>query len=205
VLLLDEPFGALDRQLRELMQDELRELTRRLGTTAIFVTHDQEEALKISDRVGVMSGGRLDQIALPAEIFERPATRFVAEFMGFGNIFVAAVTAERTLALGGLALECDDELPQTGSATIAIRAERIALSRDASSGPNRGTGAITRSSYQGAFVSYRVELEGAAELALEVRETLQASAGRPRLNIGERVAVSWPRAAVRVLGSARHP
>jgi len=201
VLLLDEPFGALDRQLRELMQDELRELTRRLGTTAVFVTHDQEEALKMSDRVGVMSAGRLDQLAPPDEIFERPATRFVAEFMGFGNIFDAAVTGAHTLALGAIALACDDAVPRSGAATIAIRAERIALSPDLAGGTNRATGTIIRASYQGVFVGYRLRLDGAGEPGLEVRESLQTGGGRPRFQIGERAAASWPREAVRVLGS----
>jgi spermidine/putrescine ABC transporter ATP-binding subunit len=203
VLLLDEPFGALDRRLRELMQDELRELTRRLGTTAIFVTHDQEEALKMSDRVGVMSGGRLDQLASPAEIFERPITRFVAEFMGFGNIFDTTVTGPRGLALDGFALECGETLPQPGSATIAIRAERITLSQDAPIGPNRATGTVVRASYQGVLVNYRIRLDGPAEVLLEVRETSQSAGGRPRFPIGQRVTASWPREAVRVLSSDR--
>ena len=91
VLLLDEPFGALDRKLRESMQSELRQLTRRLGMTTLFVTHDQEEALTLSDRIAVMSRGRFDQIAAPQDIFDAPATQFVADFMGLPNLLAARV------------------------------------------------------------------------------------------------------------------
>ena len=97
VLLLDEPFGALDRKLREAMQGELRELTRKLEMTSIFVTHDQEEALILSDRIAVMHAGEIEQIGSPEDIFERPRTRFVADFMGFGNLFGSALLHRRLI------------------------------------------------------------------------------------------------------------
>ncbi|MBV8393703.1 MAG: ABC transporter ATP-binding protein, partial [Alphaproteobacteria bacterium] len=87
LLLLDEPFGALDRKLRETMQLEVRRLQRRLGLTTIFITHDQEEALVLSDRVAVMNHGRLEQVATTTEIYERPASDFVADFVGESNLF----------------------------------------------------------------------------------------------------------------------
>src|SRR5205085_12683493 len=87
VLLLDEPFGALDQKLRREMQVELKHLQRSLGITFIFVTHDQEEALVMSDRIGVMNGGRLEQVGAASEVFERPKTEFVARFMGAANFF----------------------------------------------------------------------------------------------------------------------
>ncbi|MBM3347388.1 MAG: ABC transporter ATP-binding protein, partial [Betaproteobacteria bacterium] len=91
ILLLDEPFAALDRKLREAMQVELRDLTRAIGITTIFVTHDQEEALVMSDLVVVMNSGAIEQCGTPLEVYERPNTRFVADFMGFGNILEGAV------------------------------------------------------------------------------------------------------------------
>ena len=96
VLLCDEPLGALDRKLRQAMQVELKELQRALGVTLVFVTHDQEEALAMSDRIGVMNAGRLEQVGAPAEIYDRPRTRFVAEFIGEINLIEGAVS-ERPL------------------------------------------------------------------------------------------------------------
>ena len=96
VLLCDEPLGALDRKLRQAMQVELKELQRALGVTLVFVTHDQEEALAMSDRIGVMNAGRLEQVGAPAEIYDRPRTRFVAEFIGEINLIEGAIS-ERPL------------------------------------------------------------------------------------------------------------
>ena len=93
LLLLDEPFGALDRKLRETMQLEVRRLQRRLGLTTIFITHDQEEALVLSDRIAVMNKGAIQQIATTTEIYERPANDFVADFVGESNIFHGTVSA----------------------------------------------------------------------------------------------------------------
>src|SRR5690606_34215689 len=93
VLLLDEPLGALDKNLRERMQFELREIQKRLGITAIIVTHDQEEALTMSDRIAVMSEGEVVQTGAPIEIYERPSSQFVSEFLGTANIFEGRVVA----------------------------------------------------------------------------------------------------------------
>jgi ABC-type Fe3+/spermidine/putrescine transport system ATPase subunit len=135
VLLLDEPFGALDRKLREEMQVELRLLVRRLGLTTIMVTHDQEEALTLADRLAVMEHGQLMQVGTGAEVYDRPASRFVADFMGVANLLegrVVAVAAERVTVevakgvhLGALV---PGTPPKPGSlAAIAIRPEAIAL------------------------------------------------------------------------------
>ena len=98
VLLCDEPLGALDRKLRQQMQFELKELQRRLGVTLVFVTHDQEEALAMSDRIAVMNAGRVEQVGAPTEIYERPRTRFVADFIGEINILEEGATAARPAA-----------------------------------------------------------------------------------------------------------
>lgn len=110
VLLLDEPLGALDLKLREQMQSELKSLQRKLGITFIFVTHDQHEALSMSDRIGVFNKGRLEQVATPADLYNRPASRFVAEFVGTANILQGA----EALAFGG-------------NPAIMIRPEQIRL------------------------------------------------------------------------------
>jgi ABC-type Fe3+/spermidine/putrescine transport system ATPase subunit len=131
VLLLDEPFGALDKKLREQMQLELKELHRRIAITTIFVTHDQEEALIISDRIAVMSGGRIEQLAEPHALYERPDTRFVLEFVGASNLFEgklrragagAILETPEGLRIGLAA--CD--LPE-GEAQVMVRPEKIRL------------------------------------------------------------------------------
>ncbi len=136
VLLLDEPLGALDRQLREQMQVELRRLQRSIGITFVFVTHDQEEALTLSDRIAVMDGGAVLQVGSPADLYERPASRKVAGFIGTMN-FLRARVAERANgrahldveALGRLAVPAEATTLAAGSpAWIAIRPERFALS-----------------------------------------------------------------------------
>src|SRR5215218_6025657 len=104
VLLCDEPLGALDRKLRQAMQVELKELQRALGVTLVFVTHDQEEALAMSDRIGVMNAGRLEQVGAPAEIYDRPRTRFVAEFIGEINLIEGTVMDGRFVAADGHAM-----------------------------------------------------------------------------------------------------
>jgi putative spermidine/putrescine transport system ATP-binding protein len=111
VLLLDEPLGALDLKLREQMQVELKELQRSLGITFIFVTHDQEEALTLSDRIAVFNAGKIEQLGTPAEIYESPASPFVASFVGTSNIFDAA-EAKQLLGVDGV---------------TSIRPEKIAL------------------------------------------------------------------------------
>lgn len=129
VLLLDEPLGALDRKLRERMQVELKELQRRLGISFVFVTHDQDEALAMSDRIAVMNAGRIEQLAPPREIYERPATGFVAGFVGVTNV-VAGRVAE---AAGGRAtieaadgrFEVEAPLARGAAVRIGVRPEKI--------------------------------------------------------------------------------
>src|SRR6266702_5275377 len=133
VLLCDEPLGALDRKLRQQMQFELKELQKRLGVTLVFVTHDQEEALAMSDRIAVMNSGRVEQIGTPVEIYDQPETRFVADFIGDTNIFrgerVANATIPRLSVGNGLTLT----LPSSahigmGFLSVALRPEKIGLS-----------------------------------------------------------------------------
>jgi putative spermidine/putrescine transport system ATP-binding protein len=177
VLLLDEPLGALDLKLREQMQAELKALQRRLGITFLFVTHDQHEALSMSDRIGVMNQGRLEQVGAPREVYESPATRFVAEFVGAANLLEG--DAARRLADGA---EC-----------ALLRPERIRLG--AASGA-RAAGIVADSQYFGAFVRLRIQVESTS-LAVD----LGAAAGAPPRN-GAHVNLHWDASAIHRLEDA---
>jgi spermidine/putrescine transport system ATP-binding protein len=124
VLLLDEPLGALDLKLRKEMQLELKAMQRRLGITFIFVTHDQEEALTMSDRIALMHDGKVEQLADPVTLYDRPASRYVAEFIGETNLLAGAVTAPGTVEIFGQRLALPEAVA-TGSAMLAIRPEMV--------------------------------------------------------------------------------
>jgi ABC-type Fe3+/spermidine/putrescine transport system ATPase subunit len=136
-LLLDEPLGALDKNLRERMQFELREIQHRLGITSILVTHDQEEALTMSNRVAVMSDGQVIQVGRPTDVYERPRNRFVAEFLGTANIVAGTVTAQAAercwrVALAGepgasALVQSDTPLAPGSAILLAVRPERIEI------------------------------------------------------------------------------
>ena len=129
VLLLDEPLSALDASLREQMQLELKNLQSRLGTTFVMVTHDQTEALSISDRIAVMNGGRIEQIAAPAELYDRPATRFVAGFIGTMNLLEGRATGDGRVEIPGLALPVAgaEALAPGAAVTLGLRPEDLEL------------------------------------------------------------------------------
>ena len=175
VLLLDEPLGALDLKLREQMQSELKALQRRLGITFLFITHDQHEALSMSDRIGVFNRGRLEQVGTPAQVYDKPATRFVAQFVGAANVLEGAVA-----------------MLLTGSAAAMLRPERITLGAAQHS---RATGRVTEVQYFGSFTRIRVEVDGTP---------LQADlgAGAPAPQAGDDVHLHWDASAVHVLGAA---
>lgn len=135
VLLLDEPLGALDLKLRKQMQLELKRLQKKLNITFIYVTHDQEEALTMSDRIAVMHDGIIDQLATPTEIYEHPATRFVATFIGETNTYDGCVTsitdsvATITLENGAVKVACDDSFNILEYATVSVRPEKMRFSK----------------------------------------------------------------------------
>ncbi len=172
VLLLDEPLGALDLKLRRAMQSELRTLNREVGITFIYVTHDQEEALAMSDRIAVMAGGRVLQIGPPDEIYERPTTRFVADFVGEANLLagrlgrVADGLAEVTLD-GGSVVRARAPVDGGGMAgrevTLAVRPERVVVTpagADADAGGDAPgpQGTLVESPYLGSLLQHTVEL-----------------------------------------------
>ncbi len=194
VLLLDEPLSALDLKLRLQMQEELKRLQRELGTTFLYVTHDQGEALAMSDRIGVMDGGRLLQVGTPMEIYERPATRFVANFIGDANLIdgvVEEVTDElatvRTPA--GVVRARRQGGEQRGEAVaVCVRPERLQLAP-----PGSGLAALVEDrAFSGLVVRYRL-----AAGPLRLHAAVPYRSGTPLWERGDTVAVAWdPRQAV---------
>jgi spermidine/putrescine transport system ATP-binding protein/putrescine transport system ATP-binding protein len=173
VLLLDEPLGALDKKLREEMQIELRQLQQTVGITFVFVTHDQEEALTMSDRIAVMSGGRVLQVAEPHELYERPTCAEVADFIGTMNFAKATVrghdgdwTVVEARGLGTIRAPASAAIDTTTGAVVlvAIRPEKLSLSAEelktAEPGRHSVPGSITAAAYLGDRSHYFVKVEG---------------------------------------------
>ncbi|MBL8674227.1 MAG: ABC transporter ATP-binding protein [Rhodospirillales bacterium] len=159
LLLLDEPFGALDRKLRETMQLEVRRLQRRLGLTTIFITHDQEEALILSDRIAVMDKGSIRQIGATTDIYERPASDFVADFVGESNLFHGVVTAPGAVTLsGGRVVKARTDAAVGRALGVLMRPERF------SSTENPFTGEVVEAVYLGSSFKLRLRCEDGVEL-----------------------------------------
>jgi iron(III) transport system ATP-binding protein len=164
VLLFDEPLSNLDAKLREYMRDELRKLQKRLGITSIYVTHDQAEAMAISDRVVIMDSGRIRQVGTPREIYERPESRFVANFMGKANFVPATFEGREGEAAQVSVRGSRARLPQPGAARVAdgeqallvVRPEAVRLKK----GAGMLSGRVSRTTYFGGVVNYEVESEG---------------------------------------------
>jgi putrescine transport system ATP-binding protein len=185
VLLLDEPLAALDKKLRESTQLELMELQRRLGLTFIIVTHDQEEAMTVAGRIGVMDGGRLEQVATPRELYEAPGSRWVAEFVGDVNLFEGQVEARENSRLAiatrdaGTVFVAEPRQPITkANVCVAIRPEKVKLSRrgpasDAVNAQaiNRLEGVVTDVGYLGGLTTYKVRLDSGAVLRSSMANT----------------------------------
>ncbi|MAU97416.1 MAG: polyamine ABC transporter ATP-binding protein [Fulvimarina sp.] len=166
VLLLDEPLGALDKKLREETQFELADLQYQLHTTFIMVTHDQEEAMTLADRIAVMDKGRILQVATPAEIYEAPNSRFVADFVGNVNIFegkVAAATGDRvTIATSaGRKIHVASEVPVVAGQAVSyvLRPEKLRISAEPLSGPNVLEGEVWDIAYFGPVTSFHIRLD----------------------------------------------
>ena len=176
VLLLDEPLAALDRKLREEMRAELREIQRSVGITTIFVTHDQAEALGLSDRIAVMQGGRIAQLGPPREIYERPATRFVADFIGASTVVRGrAVAADRLELPGGprLLVRVGAPFGVGEEIELTIRPERIRLA--AAAGDNVVEGRVVGVVYQGLQTEVTVDLAGGPRVLVFVPEPAPAA------------------------------
>jgi putrescine transport system ATP-binding protein len=185
VLLLDEPLAALDKKLRESTQLEQMELQRRLGMTFIIVTHDQEEAMTVASRIGVMDAGRLEQVATPRELYEAPASRWIAEFVGEVNLFEGQVAPHESNRLAvstrdaGTIFVAEPRQPVTKTnVCVAIRPEKVKLSRrgpasDAinATAINRLEGVVSDVSYLGGFTTYKVKLDSGAVLRSSMANT----------------------------------
>ena len=193
LLLLDEPFGALDRKLREQMQLEVKRLQRRLGLTALFVTHDQEEALVLSDRIAVMSEGRIEQIGTPEEIYAHPVNWFVADFVGESNLFRGRLAADdtgRPVALidSGAQIRVPKSSFALGSEVgVLVRPERPRLIADGQQADNVVRGRVVEVIYVGESVKYRLRLDAAHDLV--VRWPFRERGGA--LGAGDDVTVGW--------------
>ncbi|MHC2998178.1 ABC transporter ATP-binding protein [Microbacterium sp. HJ5] len=174
VLLLDEPLGALDLKLREQMQVELKQIQRDLGITFIFVTHDQEEALTLSDRVAVFHDGRIEQLGTPWDLYERPASRFVADFVGTSNLF----DPDRSAALIGR------------SGEHSIRPEKLSLRSEAATGEGERSapGTLVESIYVGSGIRRVIDLDAGMRVTVLERNDRTRDADDVR---GDRVHVTW--------------
>jgi len=169
VLLLDEPLAALDRKLREGMRDELRAIQHSVGITTVFVTHDQAEALGLADRLAVMHRGRIEQLGAPRQVYERPATRFVADFLGASSFLRARATAADRATLAGTALRITGAALSAGTdVELAVRPERVQLA--AGSGDNVLPARIETLVYQGAQTEVAARLDDGQRLLLVVTE-----------------------------------
>ena len=183
VLLLDEPLGALDKKLREEMQIELRMLQQQVGITFVFVTHDQEEALTLSDRVAVMDEGKILQMDSPRQIYERPSSRKVADFIGQMNLLEGVVQSVgkrvtvRTSALGEVSVSENDQAVDVGdSVTLAVRPENLRLRADSEPGAVRVT--LAASAFWGHTTYYRVTAADSETDSLDVAQQDYAGTGR---------------------------
>jgi putative spermidine/putrescine transport system ATP-binding protein len=207
VLLLDEPLGALDKGLRESMQGELRALQRRLGVTTVMVTHDQDEALTMADRIVVMREGRLEQVGTATEIYQRPASRFVATFLGASNLFDGKVergsggeTFVTTAA--GLRLQVDGIASDTQDVVVSVRPEAVVVHRLNGSSlpenaPNTIVAQVEQIIYRGFISHYYLRLhDGKEVIAYQQNQTRESDTAYAQ---GEKVIVRWDKSSNHVV------
>ncbi len=204
LLLLDEPLGALDKKLREETQIELVNILRDVDVTCVMVTHDQEEAMTMATRIAVMSEGRILQVGAPHEVYETPATRFVADFIGNVNLMEGTLAVDESDHCVIDCVDCRHYIGHgiTGSAgmavSVALRPEKIQLAREAPEGDfNRAQGTVRAMAYFGSFTVYHVDLASGAALQVSVNNTQRVREDEVRA--GERVWAHWSSAAQVVL------
>jgi len=194
VLLLDEPLGALDLKLRRQLQIELKRIQAEVGITFVYVTHDQEEALTMSDRIAVMHAGRIEQVGTPEELYDRPATRFVADFIGTTNLLRGVIDTDGSIRLssGEVARAAHDGVAPGTEVEISLRPEAIEVVPADTAGAIRGE--VEQAAYLGTNLSYQVRTAGGLVLSV-----LASKAGI-RLPVGSEVAVTWSPSEALVLG-----
>jgi putative spermidine/putrescine transport system ATP-binding protein len=195
LLLLDEPFGALDRKLRETMQFEMRTLQQRIGLTTLFVTHDQEEALILSDRIAVMNGGRIEQLDVPSSLYERSANLFVADFIGESNLLAGRLLKRDGLNAHFCLLNGDIVIADTGEgkiehdekAVLMVRPERVRVLKRGEPADNVFAATVLESAYLGQTQKLRVRLATGTDLV--IRAIAPEHGQGPRA--GEQIHVGW--------------
>jgi spermidine/putrescine ABC transporter ATP-binding subunit len=196
LLLMDEPLGALDKNLREQMQFELKRLHRELGVTVVYVTHDQEEALTMSDRVALMNHGRIEQLGTAQALYERPINRFVAEFIGESNLFDGALSDDGATGTSWFTDEAgtrfrvatpDDAGLRNGPCSLVLRPEKLAVV-PAFEAPAEGLeGTVEEMLYVGDFTRYSIRIRQGLALSAKVSNNKRVTKARE----GEEVRVSW--------------
>ena len=197
VLLLDEPLSNLDAKLRQDVRVEIRELQRRLGLTTVMVTHDQEEALTMADRLVVMADGEIRQVGSQRDLYERPVDRFVADFVGRSTFLEGRVTAPGEFVTnGGVSVRHADKLAP-GPASIALRPERVVIGDAARAQANNFTGTVEFVSYLGAALDIHVKLSNADRVIAQTANRPDGHA--PAL--GDTVTIGWPIDAAKVFAS----
>ncbi len=198
IVLMDEPLGALDKNLRYEMQVEIKEIQQRLGMTVVYVTHDQEEAMNMSDRIAIMNHGRIEQMGPPGEIYERPSNAFVARFLGEANLIegtierIAGGEAELRTKDGVLLRGRVDRAAVGQAAALFVRPELLTFGGDAG---NRVEGTVRRRSFLGSMIRTVVEAGPPTHLTIDL-PNLGADGGP---DVGARVTVSWPVAHSQIL------
>ncbi len=201
LLLLDEPLGALDKSLRQSMQVELRALQRRLGITTVMVTHDQDEALTMADRIAIMRDGQLEQTGSPVEVYQRPISRFVASFLGAANFFHGRVDrvaeGSRIAVDGGALLTVPVSRPLGSPVTVALRPEAVMVEPlpewEAEPPPNSAAAVVEQIVYHG-FVSHLYLRLGNNEPLIAYQQN-QGTGSGPALAVGMRVRARWDEAS----------
>ena len=182
VLLLDEPFAALDLKLRQSMQDELARIHREVGGTFMFVTHDQSEALALASRIAVMNEGRIEQIGTPEEVYLRPASRFVATFIGEANLLEGECRGGTVTTRCGLRLACP---LADGAVTLIVRQESVKVLREGETADQALAGVVEDATFQGAHLRYSLRLPSGERLRALDR------LGRPRAAVGAELRAGW--------------
>jgi spermidine/putrescine transport system ATP-binding protein len=213
VLLLDEPLGALDLKLRKQMQLELKRIQTEVGITFIYVTHDQEEAMTMSDRIAVMRAGRIEQLGNPEELYERPRTAFVAGFLGVSNLLEGEVVGrDGTLVTvrmpdGALLRAPGDGVANSGPVRIGVRPEKLRVDASAQAGASDGLnaliGTVLDSSYIGVSTQYLIQTEG--HRLTVYAQNLDTAGASELLADGQRVALTWkPQHTFVISGPVEH-
>ncbi len=188
ILLMDEPLSALDKKLRDQMQIELRHLHEKLGMTTVYVTHDQREALTMSDRIAVVNHGRIMQLATPRELYERPANRFVADFIG-DSTFLPVTRAAGGVAFAGNPLTITNPIPDATELLLMIRPERVTLARDGdAAGGNRLPATVREMVYQGD--SYLLQSELVDGTMLTMRGAVRGADLSVMPSVGDKVVLN---------------